>query len=868
MKKLLLPLFLLVSTFINAQLRDPNVTNNEKGENPLKRIEHENKRIRDPKTEQVPFDELDKARGLMNGYFSIMAQIPGIEWKERGPNNIGGRTRALMFDPNDATKKKVWAGGVAGGLWYNNDITLNTTSWQKVFDFWDNIAISCIAYDPNNTQVFYVGTGEGYGNIDATNGGGIWKTTDGGITWKRLANTIPNYSVTSGAGFAFQSVQKIVVNSSGRVFAATRAGVWYSSNGGTTWTVASTIPSGGNYASFVSDLEIGSDNIVYATYGFFTNTASAIYKTNNVAHDGTVWSANLFAFAGGRTEIALAPSTSGASQIIYAVNQNTTVGSATRNHINFIKRSSDGGASWVDITKPTGGGTTNDITNGQAWYDLILAVHPTNPDIVYAGGATHSRTLNGTGATVTWGTFSYGSPVHPDHHAFVFRPNNTNEVVAGNDGGVYYSSNWGNSTVTSTASVNFATRNKDYNVTQYYSAAIKNTANNGYIMAAAQDNGTHKITTAVGVIGSAAYVEDCCDGMSTFIDQTEPTIQIHATQGNWFQLYNETANTNATIVDNGFGDFINPADYDSQNNILYTNEGFDAAAGGTTYVSRSVITASPLGSSANYFTFSGQHAISFIKVAYATNTIFFGTETGRVYKVSTIPTTGLPAAASAPVLIMNMATLGTSAGFISCIELGANDNEILVTSSNYGVKSVFYTSNGGTLWTSKDESTYGLPNIPIRYALFNPQNRQQVMLATELGVWTTSSITAANPQWAPTNAKLAHVRCDQLRYRSSDHTVVVATHGRGIFTTQLNQAVPCQTVMMLVAPYDNKTSGTTTFDKTETISASNQVSGTANVTMKASKSITLLPINQSDGSAGFKVDAGSVFHAYITGCSN
>jgi hypothetical protein len=864
MKKLYFLLLLLVFIKTNAQNRAN--TSVEKEDNPARRFQYNFNRIKDPNSNTIPFDELEKSRGLMNGYFSIMAQIPGIEWKERGPNNIGGRTRALMFDPNDATKKKVWAGGVAGGLWYNNDITNANSSWQKVFDFWDNMAISCIAYDPSNPLIFYVGTGEGYFNLDAVQGGGIWKTTDGGITWKRLASTIPNQAVFSGQTFAFQSVQKIVVNSLGRVFVATKAGVWYSSNGGSSWTVASAIPNGGNYASFVSDLEIGTDNIVYAAYGLFTNTASAVYKTNNVANDGTAWSANIFAFAGGRTEIALAPSTSGATQTIYAMNQNTT-----NDRINFMKRSTNAGGAWTDITKPTGGGTTGDITNGQAWYDFILAVHPTNPDIVYAGGATHSRTLNGTGATVAWGTFNYGSPVHPDHHAFAFRPGSTNEVVAGNDGGVYYSTNWGNSAVTAVANVNFATRNKDYNVTQYYSAAIKNTANDGYVMAAAQDNGTHKITTAAGVIGSAAFVEDCCDGMSTFIDQNQPTIQIHATQGNWFQLYNETANTNSTIVDNAFGQFINPADYDSPNNILYTNEGYSLppdVPSATTYISRSVITVSPLGSAYNYFTIPGQFDISFIKVGYAANTIFFGTENGRVYKVTGIPTTGLPTAAPAPTLIMNMATLGTSAGFISCIELGANDNEILVTCSNYNVKSVFYTANGGTLWTSKDESTYGLPNIPIRYALFNPQNRQQVMLATELGVWTTSTITANNPQWAPTNAKLAHVRCDQLRYRSSDHTVVVATHGRGVFTTQLNQAIPCQTVMTLVAPYDNKTSGTTTFDKTETISATNQITGTANVTMKASKSITLLPINPTDGSAGFKADAGSVFFAYITGCSN
>jgi hypothetical protein len=862
MKKTLLLFFCIQISLLGFSQNRAEIRNAKK-DNPAERSDFESIKTRDPQTGQIPFDELEKARGLMGNYFSVMAQIPGIEWKERGPNNIGGRTRALMFDPNDATKKKVWAGGVAGGLWYNNDITLSTSSWQKISDFWDNIAISCIAYDPSNPQVFYVGTGEGYFNADAVKGGGIWKTLDGGLTWKRLAATIPSFSAFSGQSFAFQSVQKIVVNSSGRVFAATKAGVWISSDGGSSWTLATGLPSGSGHTSFVSDLEIGTDNVVFAAYGLFTATTSAIYKTANPSNDGTSWSSNLFAFAGGRTEVALAPSTSGAGQIMYAANQNTST-----NRINFMKRSIDGGTTWTDITKPTGGQTDGDITSGQAWYDLILSVHPTNPDMVFMGGATHSRTLNATATPVVWNTFNYGSPMHPDHHAFIFKPGFSNEAVAGNDGGIYYTSNWGDAAVTSNNSVSFSERNKDYNVTQYYSAAIKNIANDGYVLTSAQDNGTHKITTAPGVIGSAAYVENCCDGMSSFIDQDQPTIQIHATQYNWFQLHNEALNTNITVVDNSYGSFVNPADYDSQNNLLYTYEGY-VTNPDSTFISRSVITATPLSGVYNYFKFAGLFEISFIKVAYASNTLFFGTETGRVYKLSGIPTVGLPATAPAPVLVMDMATLGTSAGFISCIELGANDNEILVTCSNFNVKSVFYTNNGGTTWISKDESNYGLPNIPIRYALFNPLNRQQVLLATSLGVWTTSNITLGNPQWAPTNAKLAHVSCDQLKYRSSDHTVVVATHGRGVFTTQLNQANPCQTVMTLIAPYDNKSSGNTTFDKTQTIAASNQITGTANVTMKAANSITLLPVNSSDGStAGFKVDAGAVFYAYITGCEN
>lgn len=850
-----------------GQIKTQNTLNLK--DDPKERARVEEAKIVDPITGKVPFNELENARNLMTNIFPTMAQIPGIEWNERGPNNIGGRVRALMFDPNDPNNRKVWAGGIAGGLWYNLNVTSADSSWYKVSDFWDNMAVSCIAYDPSKPNIFYAGTGEGYGNGDAVYGGGIWKTTDGGLTWARLASTKPDYTATSGVGYAFTNIQKIVVNSSGRVFAATQAGVYSSSDGGTTWSVAAGLPSGGQVngypSSFVSDLEIATDNVVYAAYGWFhypsypIGNASKIYKTSG-SHDGTAWTDITPAgLTGSRTEIALAPSTSGATQVVYMVNQLNNDGAT----INATKRSDNAGGAWTDITKPTGGSTSPDITNGQAWYDLILRVHPTNPAIVYAGGATHARTLNGTAGVVTWSAFDYWSGVHPDHHAFEFRPGSPNEVAAGNDGGIYYSSNWGDAAVTNIANVNFATRNKNFNVSQYYGAALKNISNDGYLLGGLQDNNSLKMPGTYNTIGAASVVLGGDGGLS-FIDQDNPGYQFVTTQFNNYYLCDANGNLIKDLTPKYGGAFINPADYDSPNNILYSFEGFFNPPG-TTDIARYVISGTNT-HSYTYFSMAGNLDVTFIKVGLTANTVFVGTSNGFVYKLTGI--TGVDGMIPTRTTVLTPTQTGGVGGTISCIEIGATENELLITKSNYNVKSVFYSADGGTNWTSKDESTYGLPNIPVRYALFNPLNRQQVLLATELGVWTTNNITATNPEWSPTNAKMAHVRCDMLKFRTADNTVLVATHGRGLFTTKLNQTNPCQTVMTLVAPYDNKTSGTSVYGKTETISATNQVSGTANVTYKASKSIVLLPTNPTDGSAGFKADSGTVFHAYITGCEN
>ena len=156
----------------------------------------------DPKTKRIPHEALFEA--IRAAEISRQTEDLTIDWEERGPKNIGGRTRAIMIDPNDPDKKRLWAGSVSGGLWVNLDITDPNEEWGKIDDFWDNLAITSICYDPTYSFNFYVGTGEGWINIDAVHGGGIWKSTNGGVTWSLLAYTHNNRD--------FDYVQKIAVH--------------------------------------------------------------------------------------------------------------------------------------------------------------------------------------------------------------------------------------------------------------------------------------------------------------------------------------------------------------------------------------------------------------------------------------------------------------------------------------------------------------------------------------------------------------------------------------------------------------------------------------------------------------------------------
>ena len=688
-------------------------------------------------------------------FYLNLPGAPTSPWVERGPNNVGGRTRAMMFDPNDPNFNKVWAAGVAGGIWFNNDITSPTESWTKIDDFQSNLAVTTIAYDPNSTNTFYAGTGEGFFNADAVRGAGIWKSTDGGTTWNQLPSTnIP--------GFEF--VFKIVVTNSGTILAATRSttnflssGLYRSTDGGNTWTRVAT----GRY----SDIEITSTNDIYASEHFWSSNGLLAKSTN----DGLTWANVTPLPGGGRIEIASAPSD---GNTIYSIANGN---SSLSDPIQWFQKSTNGGASWSSLTIPPYveqncvNSLVNDFTRGQAWYDLILAVHPTNPDIVIVGGIDLYKSTDGGS---TWNLISYWTGncdtyVHADQHEILFKPNNINAAIIGNDGGVFYSTDIGNASDPS-----FSARNNNYNVTQFYSAALHPTSGTDYFLGGTQDNGTQQFNNAG--INSTVEVTGG-DGGFCHISQTNPLIQFSAATRTNLNRSTDGGNTWVRFrpgSNNGL--FINPSDYDNNLDILYASR-----------TGQSIfrwINASTTGFADNSFSVNLGNPASHLHISpYTTTstTLFVGTTGGRVFKIENANAT--------PTSTDITGSFGN--GSISCIEIGANEDELLVTLSNYGVTSVWYTNDGGANWSSKEGN---LPDFPVRWALFNPLNRNEVILATEMGIWATTDLSVASPSWAASNLGLANVRVDMLQTRPSDNKVLAATHGRGMYTSTFSAIFPCE----------------------------------------------------------------------------
>ncbi len=728
---------------------------------------------KDPATNDVPRERLIRAFAYAQQLAASHANktsgaITGITWRERGPNNVGGRTRAIMVDPNDPTKKTVWAGSVGGGLWKTTDITAASPNWMPVNDLMGNLAVTSIVYNPANTQVMYFGTGEGVYNADAIRGLGIWKSTDGGATWSQLAST-------NNSNFYY--TQRLAVASNGDIYAATSTGLRRSQNGGSTW---SQVLGSGNGAATNSmgDVEIAANGTIYCGAGLLFST-DGVYKSatgNTGSWVKCNTGANGFPTTDlQRIKLACAPSN---ANVVYALCENGAYA------IKGIYKTTDAGANWTACALPVDadGGIGNDFTRGQAWYDLSMAVDPNNANTLIVGGVDLFKSTNGgtswTQISHWYGGFGY-QEVHADQHVVLYEPGNSNVVYFGNDGGVWMSTN-GNS-----VTPNIISKNDNYNVTQFYAGALNPGYHNNQMMSGAQDNGTNQTNSAA--IGNSVEVTGG-DGCFCHIDQDQPQYQFSSyVYNNYYRSVNSGVSF-AGITSNNTGSFVNPTDYDDANNNLYA-----CHANGDYYVMNNAPVSATL--TAVAVAAFGTGKVTHISVSPNTsNRVFFGLNNGYVVRVDNAHTT-TPTATNIRVAAM-------PATSVSCIAVEkGNDNHLLATYSSYGVNSVWETTNGGSTWTSVEGN---LPDMPVRWAMFSPVNNQQAMLATELGVWSTDILSGGTTLWGPSNTGLANVRVDMLQFRNSDSLIMAITHGRGNYTTDAFMSSSPDFTSDKVIAYNNK----------------------------------------------------------------
>ena len=389
--------------------------NNPKPDHPGDWAKQRNMQMRD-ENGQIPDNALVRAHDQLNamvaaqqaaGPGDVEAQaISKSNWTWIGPKNIGGRIRSILIHPT--SPNTMYIGSVSGGIWRT---TNGGTSWKILDDFMANMAVSTMVMDRNNPKIIYAGTGEGFFNGDRIRGAGIFKTTNGGNTWTQLASTKTNN---------FLYVNRLANSPNNAVLlAATETGIFRSVNGGASWTQVH------NVRTLDVDFHPANNNRAVAS----GDSGRSWYSTNG----GQTWNPSTGIHNSGstggfnnRVEIAYAPSN---GNIVYA--------SSGFNN-GTIYRSGNGGQTFTKVT------TANYAYLGsQAWYDNVIWVDPTNPNFVIVGGIDLWKSTNG-GKTLTKISQWFSAPTlsaHADHHAIVHHPgyNGTSNriVFFGNVGGIY-----------------------------------------------------------------------------------------------------------------------------------------------------------------------------------------------------------------------------------------------------------------------------------------------------------------------------------------------------------------------------------------------------------------------------------------------
>ena len=736
----------------------------------------------DPALGYVPKRRLWKAQKytqqLVTGQQASRDYDPPVEWETTGAN-MGGRTRTIMFDPNYTNK--VWAGGVTGGLWYTDDITDLSEQWVPVGDFWPDLAISCMAYDPDNTQTFYVGTGEAqtariiYRESSGL-GAGIFKTDDGGENWTLLESTAD-----------FDYITDIVVrdeNGTGVIYAAVASGIYMgedhesqpsdglyrSDDGGQTWEqVLPLIPGFANDPYTPSDIEMAANGRIFV--GTMENLnkkggATVLYSDTGLPgswtiydHYNTVIKNEGYYNIPARTILAVSPSD---SNRVYAQFAAGYVNGFTYYKGRYIAKSYDGGTNWLAVSRPDNDWST------LAWHAFILQVDPSNPDVIFTGGLDLWKSENAGGSwkhVSDWSLMYWGGGdeyVHADQHNIQYKPGTPTTAIFSCDGGVF---------LTNTANQGFPVfiqRNQGYNTLQFYTCAISPTPGAKKYIGGLQDNGTLYYN------GSPLDINDMIDGGDgafCFWDNNQSSIFITSYYYNRYTIF-----VNGNPVDDfdgNSGTFICPADYDYKENILYANAVTFFGDHPDRLMRAKGI---PSNASSELIYLGTGTTVPFSHVKYSrfapqgTTTLFVGTTAGKLFKVTNAD--NIPQ-------VEDIGSPDFPTANISCVALGSNEDIMLVTFSNYGVSSVWLTLDGGDTWAEKEAN---LPDMPIRWAIFHPDNNSQALLATETGVWATNTLMDYPTEWAPAVDGMANVRVDMLQLRNADNTVLAASHGRGLFT--------------------------------------------------------------------------------------
>ncbi|MFH1942213.1 MAG: T9SS type A sorting domain-containing protein [bacterium] len=799
-------------------------------DDPEARMEYELRRLINPNTGKIPAYIRQKELAFAANLPTVesLSKAAGPEevltysWSQRGPYNIGGRTRALGIDI--AAENILLAGGVSGGMFRS---TNGGASWTNTTDPSALHSISCLVQDtrPGKTNIWYYGSGEGIGNSASGgnapfSGNGLFKSTNNGLSWSLLPSTATNTPHSINVQDYIWNVVTDPSNlSEDEVYYCYMGVVRRSTNGGTSWNDVLGGLNWPNYSRYI-DIAITSSGVLYAALSKWS--ANGGYSAHNAglyrSTDGTNWT-NITPTGWPtnyrRVVIGIAPSN---QNIVYFLAETPGAGFHVQNDYHdewtsFYKYayiSGDGSGAegaWENRSAnlPAYGGDAGSFVS-QNSYDLIVKVKPDNENSVFIGGTNLYRSNDGFASPINSNTDPYKQAwiggystantwaIYQDHfcdqHAMVFSPTNSNILFTGNDGGVQ-------KTMDATRSyVNWQSLNNGYITTQYYTIAIdRATSGSNAIFGGMQDNGTYMTTST----NPSAPWEEVFSGDGSYCAIANGggfvSVYVSYQNGGIYRLvYNSQWRLqNFTRVDPTGGTnylFINPFTLDPNNSkIMYV-------AGGDRVWRNSDLTGIPLPSynttSVNWTQLTNTIVTSAIITALgmskvSANRLYYGTTNGQIYRLD-----GTNSGNPAPMDVWTGKGFPQGA-YVSCIMVDpTNADRVMVVFSNYEVQSLFYTTNGGTSWTNVsgnlEQNPGGSGNGPsCRWAsMVHTASGPVTFVGTSTGLYSTSMLNGTSTAWALEGATvIGNVVVDMMDTRQSDGLIIAATHGKGVFSAYI-----------------------------------------------------------------------------------
>lgn len=812
------------------------------------RLQYEYDMLKDPRTGEIPAGIFARERvfaktlpakgeGGYNSRTSVLnTYIPA------GPNNIGGRTRAVEYDRryNGTTNRVILAGCVSGGIMRSAD---GGQTWALVTPTEDIHSFTALAQDPRPAfqNTWYAGSGEFLGNSASEVGApylgfGLWKSVDNGLTWTKLTVSITGSGGTNNPiafDHPFDFTYNLAVNPvNGDLYVGSWVLVLKSTDGGNTFrSVFQAANSASSATGQTHVIVSNSGRIFLAVNGAVTNRGvwfSDSGEPNSwirIAGGPTLgvdsvdgWRGSSYNGRSKRILLTLAPSNQNIGYVFYenGLDSDPPQLQPEADLFRFVMAGnsftwSNRSANMPDIA---GGNLSgSDPLTVQGGYDMEVAVKPDNPDAVFVGGTNLYRSIDGfsTNTNTAWiggynTNFTYGQypNSHADIHRLVFNPSNANEAICGNDGGIQVTNNILEGTVTWAMFPNYQTL-------QYYTVAIDPTPGRNNFAGGAQDNGV-RFRDRSGIFGTAPADSNnhrllfSADGATVAIS-TEVS-------GNQF-LFESIQNgdlrrvrlttpqsTSGNIAPagltgapgGGFGEFVtnfrlvadNTEDlyYVNFNRLFRTTSAstVSSSSGWTelTGVRQAVNPGNPFGTGvAIRGTANSRGPYT------SSHVLYIGTTNGKILRLDD------PRNAAPETVPLDITPIGLTGNVQDIAVNPNNDDEVVAVVSNYNVPSIWRTTNGKSavpVWTNI-EGNLTLPSVRScaivvkKDAANNPVTEYYV--GTSIGLYSTTS-PGSSTTWVREGGNMLNYAVVQsLAYRPTDNVLLVGTHGNGMYFTNL-----------------------------------------------------------------------------------